>query len=104
MALVAATASLGDSEQVANGRRLNTENREFVARELEAMGFKSISSQANFIMTDMKRPIAPMIAGLRERKVQVGRFFPSLPNYLRVTIGKKAEIEAFLSAFRQVSA
>src|SRR6185312_7417312 len=35
MALAAANASLSDSDQVATGRRLNSENRTFVTRELE---------------------------------------------------------------------
>jgi len=38
---------------------------------------------------------------LKQRNVQVGRLFPALPNYMRVTIGKKSEMEPFLSAFRQ---
>jgi len=41
---------------------------------------------------------------MRERKVQIGRLFPSLPNHMRVTIGKKAEMEEFVSAFRAVTA
>ena len=68
------------------------------------MGFKTIPSEANFIMIDLKRPIRPMLDGLRQRGVQVGRLFPSLPNHMRVTIGKRAEMEAFLTSFRQVSA
>ena len=104
MALVAATASLIDPDQVTNGRRLNTETRAFVTSELNAMGYKQIPSQANFIMVDVKRPVVPMIQALKERKVNVGRLFPALPNHMRVTIGKKAEMEAFLSAFRQLSA
>ena len=31
----------------------------------------------------------------------VGRAFPALPNHMRVTIGKRNEMEAFLGAFRQ---
>jgi histidinol-phosphate/aromatic aminotransferase/cobyric acid decarboxylase-like protein len=34
--------------------------------------------------------------------VHVGRLFPALPNHMRLTIGKKSEMEVFLSAFRQV--
>ena len=104
MALAAATASLSDSDQVANGRRLNGEARAFVTHELDAIGYKSIPSQANFIMVDLKRPVAPLIQAMKERKVEVGRLFPALPNHMRVTIGKKSEMEAFLTAFRQVIA
>ncbi|HVS21757.1 MAG TPA: aminotransferase class I/II-fold pyridoxal phosphate-dependent enzyme [Pyrinomonadaceae bacterium] len=104
MALAAAIASLDDPDQVANGQRLNRETKMFVTRELDAMGFKQIPSQANFIMIHMKRPVRPMIEGLKQRGVQVGRVFPALPNHMRVTVGKKAEMETFLSAFRQVVA
>jgi len=104
MALTAAIASLDDPDQVANGRRLNSEARAFVVNELYAMGYKGIPSQANFIMFDAKRPVVPLIQALKQRNVQVGRLFPALPNHMRLTIGKKAEMEAFLAAFRQVVA
>jgi histidinol-phosphate aminotransferase len=104
MALAAASASLGDPDQVANGKRLNSEARSFVTGELDKMGYKSIPSQANFIMFDAKRPVAPLIQTMKVKNVQVGRLFPALPNHMRVTIGKKAEMESFLAAFRQVIA
>ena len=104
MALVAATASLDDPDQVANGRRLNGEAKAFVIGELDKMGYKQIPSQANFIMFNVKRPVVPLIQALKQRNVQVGRLFPALPNHMRLTIGKKAEMEAFLSNFRQVTA
>src|SRR5256886_2648529 len=59
MALAAATASLDDPEQVTNGRRLNSEAREFITRELDSLGHKSIPSQANFIMFDCEHPVVP---------------------------------------------
>ncbi|MFL6540282.1 MAG: aminotransferase, partial [Chthoniobacterales bacterium] len=71
---------------------------------LDSFGFKSIPSQANFIMVDVKKPVVPMIAAMKQRKVQVGRLFPTLPNHMRVTIGKKEEMEAFVGAFREVVA
>jgi hypothetical protein len=46
----------------------------------------------------------PLTQALKQRRVQVGRLFPALPNQMRVTIGKKSEMEAFLSAFRQITA
>src|SRR6266436_6803614 len=103
MALSAAITSLSDPDQVTNGKRLNSEAKTFVTSELDKMGYKSIPSQANFFMVDVKRPVVPLIQALKERKVQVGRLFPALPNYMRVTIGKKSEMETFLSAFRQVA-
>jgi histidinol-phosphate aminotransferase len=104
MALAAATASLNDPDQVANGRRLNSEAKAFVISELDKMGYEQIPSQANFIMFNVKGPVVPLIQGLKQRNVQVGRLFPALPNHMRLTIGKKTEMDAFLAAFRQVTA
>ena len=97
MALAGAVASLKDRRQVANGRRLNAETKTYVTVRLGKLGYKHIPSQANFVMVDLKRPVQPLIAALRERHVQVGRLFPSLPTHMRVTIGKREEMETFLT-------
>jgi histidinol-phosphate aminotransferase len=102
MALAAATASLDDLDHVPNGQRLNREAKTFTTSELEKMNYKIIPSQANFIMFDCKRPVLPLIKAMKEQNVHVGRLFPALPNHMRLTIGKKAEMEAFLAAFRQL--
>ncbi|MFL6516218.1 MAG: pyridoxal phosphate-dependent aminotransferase [Chthoniobacterales bacterium] len=104
MALAAAVASVGDEGHVKEGQRLNLEAKKFVAAELEKLGHPVIPSQANFIMFDCHRPVVPLIQSLKERNVEVGRLFPALPNHMRLTIGKKSEMEAFLAAFRQVMA
>jgi histidinol-phosphate aminotransferase len=102
MALTAASASLDDPDHVPNGQRLNAEAKQFTTSEVARMGYKTIPSQANFIMIDCKRPIVPLIQAMKQRNVQVGRLFPALPNHMRVTIGKKSEMENFLAAFREV--
>jgi histidinol-phosphate aminotransferase len=104
MALAAATASLDDPDQVTNGRRSINEAKQFTTSELDKMGYKQIPSQANFIMFDCKRPVVPIIKAMKEKNVHVGRLFPALPNHMRVTIGKKSEMENFLMAFREVVA
>ena len=104
MALAAATASLDDPDQVTNGQRSNREAKTFTTSELDKMGYKTIPSQANFIMFDCKRPVVPIIQAMKQRNVHVGRLFPALPNHMRLTIGKKSEMESFLAAFREVAA
>ncbi|MGI8481441.1 MAG: pyridoxal phosphate-dependent aminotransferase [Chthoniobacterales bacterium] len=102
LALAAAITSLSDADQVAKGQRLIGEAKTFVLRELDSLGYKSIPSQANFIMVDLKKPVVPLIAAMKQRNVQVGRLFPALPNHMRVTIGKQTEMETFVSVFREV--
>ena len=103
MALAAATASLDDPDQVTNGKRSTNEAKQFTISELDKIGYKQIPSQANFIMFDCKKPVVPLIKAMKERNVHVGRLFPALPNHMRVTIGKKSEMETFLAAFREVA-
>ena len=103
-ALVAARAALGDSAHLERSRRLNRETRDWVTGELAARGLTSIPSHTNFLMTDLKRDVGPVIDGLRERKVQVGRRFSALPTHLRVTVGTRPQMERFLGALSEVLA
>jgi histidinol-phosphate aminotransferase len=104
MALVAALASLKDVDQVPRGRKLNSEVKKSVCAELDTLGYRYIPSQANFMMIDLRREVRPVINNLRGRGVEVGRLFPALPTFMRVTIGTGAEMKQFLSAFREVMA
>jgi histidinol-phosphate aminotransferase len=104
MAIVAARASLDDAAQVENGRKNNTEVRKFVCSELDKLKFTYIPSHANFMMIDMRREVKPLIAAFKARKVEVGRLFPPLPNFMRVTIGTKPQMERFLAVFKELTA
>src|SRR4051812_2911468 len=104
MAIVAARASMDDAAQVTNGLKNNSEVRKFVCGELDKLKFTYIPSHANFMMIDMRREVKPIIAAFRDKKVQVGRLFPPLPNHLRVTIGTKAQMERFVAVFRELPA
>ena len=92
MGLVAAIANLNDPDQIANGRRLNSEARSFVIGELDKMGFEQISSQANFIMFNVKRPVVPLIQALKQRNVHCRPIIPPPPNMLYH--GKKTGMDA----------
>lgn len=102
MAVVAALASVKDSDQVARGRKLNTEVKQSVYTELDTLGYHYIPSHANFMMIDLRREVRPILDALRNRGVEVGRLFPAMPNFMRVTIGTSAEMKQFLSAFKEV--
>lgn len=101
MALVAALASLKDADQVARGRKLNSDVKKSVCAELDALGYHYIPSHANFMMIDLRRDVRPIIGSMRTRGVEVGRLFPALPNHMRVTIGTAPEMKAFVAAFKE---
>jgi histidinol-phosphate aminotransferase len=98
--LAAALASLGDTEHVARQRRLNNDTRKWLCAELSKDGRRTIPSETNFVMINTGSDVRPMIEQFRAKGILVGRKFPSLGNWLRVSIGTRQEMEAFLTAFR----
>ena len=104
MALVAALASVKDTEQVTRGRKLNSEVKKSIYAELDTLGYRYIPSHANFMMIDLRREVRPVLDAMRNRGVEVGRLFPALSNFMRVTIGTGAEMQQFLTTFKEVMA
>jgi len=100
--LAAAMASLGDADHVARQRRLNNDTRQWLCAELAKDGRRTIPSQTNFVMIDTGSDVQPVIEQFRSKGILVGRKFPSLGNWLRVSIGTRREMEAFLGAFRAI--
>jgi histidinol-phosphate aminotransferase len=101
--LQAALASLADDEHVAACRARLNATRQWLCAELTKDSRPFIPSQANFVMLDMGTDVKPIIEQFRARNILVGRPFPSMPNFLRVTIGTQPETEAFVAALREIS-
>jgi histidinol-phosphate aminotransferase len=102
--LAAAETSLGDTEYVASCRQRINGTRQWLADQLAKDGWQVVPSHTNFVMIDMTRDVQPIIESFRERNIDVGRRFPSMSNFLRVTIGTQPEMEKFLVAFREIAA
>ncbi len=100
--LAAALVSLGDEGLVARQRALLNGERRRLCAELERDGRRYIPSEANFVMIEVGTDVKPLIEAFRARKLLVGRRFAPMPTWLRVSIGKPGEMEAFLSALREI--
>jgi histidinol-phosphate aminotransferase len=100
--LQAARASLGDAEHVTRHRQLNRDTRRWLCAELQIDGRSYIPSQTNFLMIDLGRDVEPVVQQFRDHHIMVGRKFPSMPNWLRVSIGTREEMEAFLARLREL--
>ncbi len=101
-ALVAASASLKDPQLVAERKRINARIRGEVFAWLDKNGYSYIPSDANFFMLDTKRPAKPAIDAMAKQNVYVGRIWPVMPTYTRVTIGTAPEMEQFQAAWQKV--
>lgn len=100
--LSAAIASLAEPDLVARQRKALNDTRRWLVAEMKRQGRRTIPSETNFMMIDVGGDVAPIIAEFRKKKILVGRKFPSLPNWLRITIGKPKEIEAFAAALTEI--
>lgn len=100
--LAAASASLSDQEYIADCRGKFIATRKWLAAELAKDGRTFTDSQANFVMIDVRTEVKPVIEQFRARKILIGRRFPSMSNWIRVSIGKQAEMETFLAALREI--
>ena len=82
-------------------RRMN-DTRRWLTGQLAADGRTFIPSEANFVMFETGRDVAPLVEALKARKLLVGRKFPSMPTWLRVSVGTPEEMRAFVTALRDI--
>jgi histidinol-phosphate aminotransferase len=100
--LAAGLASLKDPDVVPRNRRLLNDTRRRLVREMEKDGRKVIPSEANFVMIYLGRDVEPVVKEFRKRGILVGRKFPSMSEWLRISIGKPDEMDSFVTALREI--
>ena len=106
LAIAAATAALQDQAYFDDTCQKIIASREWLVAEVEAMGFEVVPSHTNFIFAKHpQRDAADIFAALRARNILV-RYFakPKINQHLRITIGTQAEVEALVSALREILA
>ena len=101
-AVVAANASLKDANLVPERKRINTATREQVFDWLRTNGYSFIPSQSNCFMLNTQRDGQHVIEALRTQNVYIGRIWPVMPTYVRVTVGTPDEMGQFQTAFNRV--
>jgi histidinol-phosphate aminotransferase len=98
-----AVASLKDTAGQADVKKKITDTRNKTQRELDAYGYPTIPSQANFFMVSLEgRTVQPVIQEFREKGILVGRPFPPMINHLRVSVGTPEDMEKFLKGFKEI--
>ena len=96
----AARASLLDKDLVPLRKKINADIRTETVEFLTKRGYKVIpGSQGNMFMVDAKRPGKEFQSAMLKENVAIGRTWSAMPNYVRVTVGTKAEMERFQTAF-----
>ncbi|MNM67288.1 Histidinol-phosphate aminotransferase 2 [compost metagenome] len=105
LALAAACAALGDSDYLAEGRRINDLGMVQLEDGFRRLGLNWIPSKGNFIAVDLGRDAAPIYQALLAEGVivrPVGGY--GMPNHLRISIGLPEENARCLEALTKVLA
>ena len=101
-AVAAASASLQDPQIVPERKRINAEIREETFQWLDRNGYSYIPSVSNCFMLDTKRPAKEVIAAMVQQNVFIGRIWPLMPTYARITVGTREEMNQFQVALQKV--
>ena len=94
-----AMAALKSTTVIPERRKINADVRDNTIAFLEKKGFKVIPSVSNKFMVDTRHPTRDAIQSLRKELVYVGRPWPSMPTYIRVSVGTAEEMKKFDAAF-----
>jgi histidinol-phosphate aminotransferase len=100
--LAAALECLADPDLVPRQKKTLNDTRRWLVAELAKQGRRTIPSETNFVMIDVGGDVNLVIEAFRARRILVGRKFPSLPNWLRVSVGTRPQTEAFVSALSEI--
>jgi histidinol-phosphate aminotransferase len=104
LSAAAAAASIQDTAHIARQRDQIRTTLEATVRTFKEAGCRASDSQANFVFVDVKRPAKEFREACERMGVLVGRDFPPLTNWARVSIGTADEMRAANEVFKKVLA
>ena len=102
MSLSAAAGSLKDTDHLEKQVALNRDVRQMTMDAFTSAGYTVAPSDANFIFVDIRRDARGFQEACRAEGVNVGRSFPPMLNWARISIGTRAEMEVSLPVFMKV--
>ena len=103
---LAGIAAMEDEEYFQTCTQTVARTREKTAAALKTMGFTLTDSKANFLFAESSRiPGGELYRKLKEKGILVRHFDkPRLENRLRITVGSEQQMEALLTALKELGA
>ncbi len=103
IAQIGAAAALDDRLFLWRSRRLVSRGRLYLYRKFTQMGLNFVSSEANFVLADVRRDARKLAEALMERGVIVRAMNAyGFPTHIRVTIGTRFELMRFIRVLKAV--
>lgn len=91
----AALAALNDVDGVNGFVRRNADDRQEFFNQAMARALKPIDSHANFVMMNTFHSAGDVIEHFRKNGVSIGRSFPAMSTYIRISLGRLEEMRRF---------
>jgi histidinol-phosphate aminotransferase len=104
LALLGAQAAVEDEAHLVKTCQAVIHTRESLVRDLTALGFETLPSQANFVLT--RHPLmdaAELLKRLRDKQILVRHFaLPRINQHLRITVGTPEECQKLIEALQDI--
>ncbi|MDH3522114.1 MAG: aminotransferase class I/II-fold pyridoxal phosphate-dependent enzyme [Acidobacteriota bacterium] len=104
LALAAGLASLNDPDLIPRSRASNARSKKIVHECLDDLGLAYLPSHANFLMHRLPGDPAEYARRMLAHGFRVGRPFPPLTSYNRLSLGLPAEMERFVQVLHDFRA
>ncbi len=101
-ALAAANAAIDDQEFYQFSLSKNKSCKEMIYTTLDEMGLPYLPSHGNFVFFKTGQPISTFGKAMAKEGIEVGRAFPPLNDWCRISTGLEEEVEAFTAALKRV--
>jgi histidinol-phosphate aminotransferase len=101
LAAAAAMASMEDEAIMAESLHVNREARDVTHQALDEMGLEYLPSHANFLMHRIPGDLGDYIQRMRDEGIRVGRPFPPMTGWNRISFGLPDEMDRWAGALRR---
>lgn len=91
----AAMAALADTQSLQANIERNSDNRQEFLNQAYARMMRPLDSHTNFVMFKTVRTADELIDHFKRNNILIGPMFPSMENYIRVSIGLPDEMKEF---------
>jgi len=104
LAIEAAKAALEDSEFYQYSLAQNRKAKAIIYQTLDDLNLKYIKTHTNFVFFESGREISDLNQDMKNQGVQIGRPFPPLTKWCRISTGTIEEVEKFGQGLKKVMA
>lgn len=104
LGIAAALASIDDEEHIARSLQVNKASKEIAQKALDDLGLGHLPSHTNFLMHQIGGDLPGYIRRFREQGISVGRPFPPMTDYNRVSLGLPEDMERWAETLRSFRA